>query len=260
MMKLLGISVVGAAIVGAGIGLQRENGQKSASTSLQTSDAGPLRFRDAFEALCVNTCDTAVWADTQEIDGRLIGVASAYGRTGILLAQAQPRRGRVPKADVIARFPKVGSGARLIVSFEFLIPKGYPANSVHLLDVECADCAEGGNPGIRVYLRHGRLRVDRSKIGIEHAWTNDNALEVTPDTWHRVDLVATMSADDDVGMIAVDMDGARVLDGQGRTLLPERQPGFDRLQFGITATSNSVPAAVMFDNFDAAITPRAPAS
>ena len=193
------------------------------------------------------------WHDTQQIRGTVTFAESAFGKEGVMIAEAAPREGRVPKADLIYRFARQRAGTDITVAFSFLVPDGYPANSVHLMDLECASCGRDDNPGIRLYLRHGRLRIDRSKIGHTHAWTNEAAPTIETDRWYRVDLRAVMAADD-TGSLVVMLDGAEVLRANGATLLASEDPGFDRLQFGITATSNTTEAKVAFDFINARIT------
>ncbi len=180
----------------------------------------------------------------QEKDGRL-DVVPAPGRPGrALRARAAPKRDAVTKAAVIARTAPIRIGQRVTVRFDLYAPAGTPLNSLQLVDLECATCGEGGNPGIRLYLRRGRLRIDRSKIGIAHAWTNDAAPQLTPARWHRVQLDVLVGA---VGTARVTLDGREVLAARGATLLPGADH-IDRVQIGITANSNAVPATLLIDN------------
>ncbi len=211
----------------------------------------PLSLADNFDqGLCTGNCPGAIWYFRQEVGGRLSAVPDPRARGGVLLAEAGPRAGRVPKAALVARFPRIGGGQRLAIAFDVMIPRGRPVNSVHLLDLECADCGMSGNPGIRLYLRRGRLRIDRAKIGIEHAWTDDAAPQLEPGRWHRIEALVDL-APDDRGGARVQLDGRPILQARGRTLLSRRDAGIDRIQLGITATSNTVPAAALFNNFSA---------
>ena len=207
--------------------------------------AAPDRFADEFErGLCLGGCRGWNWAASQEIDGRL---AVAGGR---LRAETGPRGQRVPKAALIARPAKLPPGARARIAFSLMVPHGAPLNSVHLLDMECASCGESGNPGIRLYLRHGRLRIDRAKIGASHAWTNDAAPRLENGRWHRIDLDVTAGFGA-AGTLRARLDGRTVLDESGDTILRPTgaaAAGFDRIQIGITASSNPVPAAAFFDD------------
>lgn len=213
--------------------------------------AGPAALvvaRDDFErGRCVGACPGAAWAITQEENGR-VRVLRAPGRPGqALLAEAGPKRGRVAKADVVARTRFLPAGTLVTIAFDLRIPAGAPLNSLQLVDVECATCGEGGNPGVRLYLRHGRLRIDRSKIGVRHAWTRADAPRLAADRWHRIVWQLRLGAGED-GAARVTLDGREVLRAAGATLAPLPRPGADRVQIGITANSNPVPARAWFDN------------
>jgi hypothetical protein len=137
-----------------------------------------------------------------------------------------------------------------------MVPEGAPLNSIHLLDIECASCGEEGNPGIRLYLRRGRLRVDRAKIGVPHAWTNDTAAQLRNGRWHRIEMDVTAGFGS-AGGVRVRLDGNSVLEARGDTILRPSNgatAGADRIQIGITANSNVVPAVAFFD--DVAVTIR----
>lgn len=197
----------------------------------------------------------AAWSLAQQVDG-IVATAPAPDRRGrALRADAGPKRGdRVAKADVVARIAPVPRGGRLRVAFDLRIPAGYPRDSLQLADLECAACGEGGNPGIRLYLRRGRLRIDRSKLGIAHAWARDDAPVLAPDRWYRIVLDLTVSDRDD-GAARVSLDGRVVLAATGVTA----RARIDRVQIGITANSNPFPARLFVD--DVAVTvsrPRPP--
>lgn len=205
----------------------------------------PDAFDDGFDhGLCLGGCRGWNWATSQQIDGSLKVM------NGGLRAQTQARGAKVPKAALIARPAKLSPGATMRIAFFIMVPRGAPLNSIHLVDIECATCGEEGNPGIRLYLRHGRLRIDRSKIGVRDAWTNDAAPQLRSGQWHRVELEVT-SGFGAAGRVRVRLDGATVLAAQGDTItrpLNGAVPGADRIQIGLTASSNAVPAVAWFDN------------
>ena len=142
------------------------------AAALAHSQTEPQRgsFADDFDrGLCVGNCPDAPWAIKQEVRGS-VRAAPAPGRPGqVLLARAAPKAGGVAKADVVARLAPLPPGTDITIAFDLRVPATTPLDSLQLVDLECATCGEGGNPGIRLYLRRGRLRVDRSKIGIAHA-------------------------------------------------------------------------------------------
>ena len=230
------------AMVGAGLSAV------AVAAALAAAPAPLADFVEDFErGLCLGRCAGAHFAIVQQVRGR-VRVLPAPARAGrALLAEAGPKAGgQVAKADVVARFARLPAGTRVRVAFDLRLPAGTPRNSLQLVDLECATCGEGGNPGIRLYLRRGRLRVDRSKIGVAHAWTRDDAPQLRAGTWHRIRWDVTLDAQD--GATRVTLDGQEVLAARGATLAQLPIEGADRVQIGITANSNPVPAQAWIDN------------
>lgn len=210
--------------------------------------------RDDFErGLCVSPCRGAAWAITQEQNGR-VQVARAPERRGLaLLAEAGPKqRGAVSKADLVARTRFLPAGTVLTIAFDLNIPAGAPLDSLQLVDVECASCGEGGNPGVRLYLRRGRLRIDRSKIAIRHAWARDDATQLVAGRWHHIVWQLRLGGEE-AGAARVLLDGREVLRASGATVAPLARRGADRVQIGITANSNAMPARAWFDDVSVTI-------
>ena len=209
----------------------------------------PDAFGDNFErGLCVGGCRGWKWAASQQIDGSLSVVAGRGGK--VLRARTGARGSRVPKAALIARPVILRPGATVRISFLVMVPEGAPLNSIHLVDLECASCGEAGNPGIRLYLRHGRLRIDRSKIGERSAWTDDTAPQLRHKQWHRIALDIAVGFGD-AGGVRTYLDGKTVLEARGDTLIRPQgsaAAGADRIQIGLTANSNAVPAMAYFDD------------
>jgi len=220
----------------------------AAAVTRSNAQADGASFSDSFDrGLCVGRCATSPWAIAQQIRGS-VRAAPAPARAGLaLFAHAEPKADGVAKADVVARLRPVGPGRRISVAFDLRIPAGTPLDSLQLVDLECATCGEGGNPGIRLYLRRGRLRVDRSKIGIAHAWTRDDAPTLANDRWHHIEWQVGVAADDR-GATCVSLDGREVLAARGATAAALPRVAIDRVQIGITANSNAVPATAWFDN------------
>jgi hypothetical protein len=220
-------------------------------TSAAFGGSSPDAFADDFgRGLCLGGCKGWNWATSQQIDGELEVIG------GRLRAQTQARGKRVPKAALIARPAKLAPGSTARIAFSVTVPQGGALNSIHLLDIECASCGEEGNPGIRLYVRHGRLRIDRSKIGVRDALTNDAAPQRRHGRGHRVELDFTAGFGA-AGRVRARLDGATVLEAQGDTIVRPSggaAPGADRIQIGITASSNAVPAVAWFD--DIAVTIR----
>lgn len=208
----------------------------------------PFSRADTFNAgLCTGSCPGAIWAIRQEVNGT-VSAAPAPGRTGLALyAQAAAKGAGVAKADIVFRSGPMPVGTVVTTAFDLYIPAATPINSMQLLDLECATCGEEGNPGIRLYLRNGRLRIDRSKIGIANAWVRDNATVLTPNRWHRIVMAVRVGLEDS-GAARVTLNGQEVLAAQGATIMPLPLQHIDRVQIGITANSNPVPVSLYFDN------------
>lgn len=213
----------------------------TAALALVGGAAGrPFGFSDDFDRGI-----GATWALRQQEQG-VVDTIRAPGRAGLAMrARAGGKTARVTKAALVARTVPMTIGETARVGFDLYVPAGTAPNSLQLVDLECATCGEGGNPGIRLYLRRGRLRIDRSKIGVEHAWTDDTAPQLANDRWYRVGLEVRLGAVD--GAARVTLDGRTVLTGRGDTLLPGSDHA-DRVQIGITANSNPTPATLYLDN------------
>lgn len=160
--------------------------------------------------------------------------------------EAGPKRRKVGKAALILPFETLRPGDRLEVRAQIMLPEGAPLNSVHLMDVECKHCGQRGNPGVRLYLRDGRLRVDRKKIGERHAWAFDAASRLPAGRWVEVTWTLQLGLSGDPTLSLVGIDGQAVLRNRGRNLpdVPRPQAGVDRLQIGVTANSNDRAAVV----------------
>lgn len=178
----------------------------------------------------------------QRQDGT-VACAEAPGGGEALLLRAGPKGARVGKAAVILPFAPLSRG-RVTAEAQVFFPEGAPLNSVLLMDMECKRCGLPGNPGLRVYLRDGRLRIDRAKIGERHAWTNPEGPLLEPGRWHRITWELTLSEGED-GAARIWLDGALALEATGRTLpLGGRRAALDRVQIGLTANSNPEPVQI----------------
>ena len=173
---------------------------------------------------------------------------SASGKSG----------GRVGKAHLIYRFEPASLGSRIVMQGRFLFPKDSFIDSVILMDLECASCGLDTNPGVRLYLREGRLRVDRSKIGIKQSFLPVTPTAVTFEEWHRI-LWVVVLGDDTAGSSQVYLDDALVINAKGTTVLLQQvvdtiAPGLrvlsqvDRFQIGLTANSNLRGSSLMLDD------------
>lgn len=166
--------------------------------------------------------------------------------------------GRVGKAHLIYRFDPVSIGRRIVMEGRFFFPQGSLLDSVILMDLECASCGLDTNPGVRLYVREGRLRVDRSKIGIKQPFLPVVPTALTFDAWHRIVWVVVLG-DETTGSSQVYLDDALVVDAKGTTVLLQQVVDkiasglnvlsqMDRFQIGLTANSNRKGASLMLDD------------
>ncbi|MEB2311734.1 MAG: hypothetical protein OZ921_05545 [Sorangiineae bacterium] len=165
---------------------------------------------------------------------------------------------QVGKADLIVAYPAIGAGHRVVASGRFFFPADSSLDSLILMDIECASCGLDTNPGIRLYLRDGALRVDRSKIGLTDAFLPTSPTLVTTGTWHSLVWQVTLGIGD-AGRSDVYLDGVQVMSATGTTLISQAiidqvAPGItvkeraDRLQIGLTANSNPTSQTLFLDD------------
>jgi len=160
--------------------------------------------------------------------------------------RAGPKRGKVGKAALILPFDTLRPGDRLEVRAQIMVPEDAPQSLLHLMDVECKYCGQKGNPGVRLHLRDGQLRVDRKKIGERRVWALDNATRLPAGRWVEVTWTLQLGLGGDPTLSLVRLGGQAVLRNRGRNLpdVPRPRAGVDRLQIGVTANSNDRPAVV----------------
>jgi hypothetical protein len=232
----------------------------AATLAAAAAQLGPADFTDGFD---VDLGDRSPWQFEQLLHGGEIEVVEDPTEPGNRIAAMRTggKRGEVAKAALVHRFDPVTAGT-LHMSARVRFPAGAPMDSVILMDLECASCGLDTNPGLRLYLRDRRLRVDRSKIGLEHALVPSVDLRLEPETWHRIDWFVRLGRAES-GETWVLLDGTEVLRGSGPTMLTqavmdqiadiEVREQIDRFQIGITANSNRGPAELMIDDVSLAL-------
>jgi len=170
---------------------------------------------------------------------------------------------QVAKAHLVHRFDPVGIGTRVTMDARFYIPPGGFVDSVILMDLECASCGIDTNPGVRLYLRDGRLRVDRSKIGYPDAFLPIAHTPLKAGKWYRI-VWKVMLGDDVTGWSSVHLNGMKVLNAMGAAVLLQEvvdklasgltvRSQMDRFQIGITANSNATGTALLVDDMRFAV-------
>ncbi len=215
-------------------------------------------FADDFEA-GLSVGKPGGWSLTQIQRGAVTRITrpGEAGSWAVQFTAGAKQGGKVGKADLVKRFDPIGVGQTISVSADFYFPAGTPRNSIVLMDMECGSCGLDTNPGVRVYLRDGRLRVDRSKIGIKDAFMPSVDHQVGPDKWHRIEWRSTLGKDA-AGLTEIFLDGRRVVSASGTNLIDQEiinrlasitiKERVDRVQLGLTANSNLQPATLLMDN------------
>ncbi|WP_264212625.1 hypothetical protein [Leisingera thetidis] len=173
------------------------------------------------------------------------------------LTAGPKKKGKVGKADYVHRFEPLPAGSVILMQARIYFPPGMPLNSVILMDLECASCGLETNPGIRLYLRRGLLRVDRSKVGIKQPFLPTVPRVMTAGVWHELSWQVTLGAGED-GRSLVTLDGEVISDARGTTMLTQEivsrhmdvtvREQADRFQIGLTANSNPQAAEMLLDD------------
>lgn len=166
----------------------------------------------------------------------------------VLLFRTDAAGSKVAKSDLSTGFDPVSDGATVTLKMGFKIPAGSPTSSIYLADFESNNSSTGTNPGIRIQLRDGIIRVDRAKIGESTFWKADQDAPLQTDKWHSLKVVM-VPGDAATGHVKVFLDGAVVVNQHGATrLTSEALAGFgltatggeiDRVQVGLTANANT---------------------
>lgn len=198
------------------------------------------------------------FAAEQKQDGSIkLAADPKQASNQVVRLTAGPKGRRVGKGALIHRFAPIGIGNYVEMSARFFVPEGGKTNSVILMDLECASCGLDTNPGLRLYLRDGRIRIDRSKVGVKEPFYPRVDHKVSPERWYlirwRVDL-----GDTALGQSEVYLDGKRVLNDRGVTVLTQRivsqladikvKEQVDRFQVGLTANSNKSSTELLVDD------------
>ena len=162
------------------------------------------------------------------------------------------RAGSISKSTLNVGFEPVDAAGIIAVEMDFMIPDGYPTDQIFLADFESGNANIGTNPGVRIYLRDGMIRVDRAKIGLDETWVADHA-PITTGEWFSLRAIVT-AGDDDVGKMQIYLNGQLVLEENGSTVLTQSvmdqfnltlEGGeLDRVQLGLTANNGPNEASV----------------
>lgn len=244
-------SFVGAALLAAVFGAQPGMAQpRGCNNADLLSNFETGRLASGFAKTQNQRGDLEVVADPAR-PGNHVAFLSADRKRSMM-------RKKVGKAALIHRFSPLPKGTSLVMAADFYIPKGSSNTSIILMDLECASCIDIAQPGIRLYLKQGRLRVDLSKIGLKHPYDPQVAHQIVPGRWYNIEWRVTVGAGQG-GSSEVYLDGKLVNQARGNTLLTQKvasglQKGLvvkeqvDRFQVGMTANSNKSRSDLLMDN------------
>jgi len=163
------------------------------------------------------------------------------------------KSGRVGKAYVTKNFPPVKRSEIVEAQGTYLIPELPENGSVYLMDLECRNCGLNTKAGIRLLVRNGLLRVNRSKIGQKKDFLPKTMQRIPVGEPFTLRMRLRLGATD--GETEVFFNGERVIHGVGINMplrrVAERygveltQEQYDYVQFGITANSARRPVEVL---------------
>jgi hypothetical protein len=173
---------------------------------------------------------------------------------------AAPKTDRVGKAYVTKNFPAVTRGEVVEAQARYLIENIPETGSIYLMDFECRYCGPKGKAGIRLLLNNGRLRVNRTKLGLGQDFVSTVPRAVPAGKPFTLAVRLLLGGED--GETTVLVDNQPVLHAVGINMplrkvaaqqgLELKQEQLDYVQFGVTA--NSTPDTVRLLFTDAAIT------
>lgn len=165
--------------------------------------------------------------------------------------------GTMAKSAFSISVPSTGSDGVIVTEFDFKIPEGQPVNSVFIADFESANANIGQNPGVRIQLDDGMIRVERGKIGYDDPWYGTEDAQVLQGEWNALRVELT-PGDEDSGAIKVYLNGNLIIEETGATMITQdvlagtgitlEGGEIDRVQVGLTANANSTDAAVAVRN------------
>lgn len=166
---------------------------------------------------------------------------------------AGPKQSTLGKAASIHRFDPLANADTLVLSTDFMIPVGSPVDSIMIADFESANASVGTNPGIRISLRDGFIRVDRTKIGEPDIWYAAQSDAIESGQWYDLKVEFNPGVGSGGG-IRIFLDGELILDQVGTTVITQDAlagtgvtltgGSIDRVQVGITANSTNKPASI----------------
>ena len=91
----------------------------------------------------------------------------------VTLMRAGSAGSKVGKSTYSTAINTTDNSGLVTAEFDFMIPDGMPTSHIYLADIESKAASSGYNPGVRIQVRDGIIRVERGKIGIKELWPAD---------------------------------------------------------------------------------------
>ncbi len=226
------------------------------SKQIQSGDSWDYTFAEDFEAQ--TKYGTGFWKTKQLQRGSMALVDDPQGSSNrTALFRAGNKSFKVGKAALIKKVDPITHGDELTVTARFYFPSESPLDSVILIDKECSICGLDTNPGMRLYVRDARLRLDPSKIGYKESINQNVEHKLELDRWHTV-VWRSVLGTGSKGIDQVFVDGVMVIDSQHTNVITQEIADaynlmltgeyIDTVQIGITANSNSKTTELLVDD------------
>lgn len=174
---------------------------------------------------------------------------------------ADRKSNRVGKAFVTKNFPAVKAGDIIEAKARYFIERVPQDGSLYLMDIECRSCGPQWQPGIRVHVRQGQLRVNRSKLRLKKDFVASNTTSIP--TGKGFELSMRLRLGEEAGETVIAIDGRPVIEERGVNMPLEHifatqnlelaEEHLDYVQFGVTANSGSSEAEVLFSDAEVKI-------
>ncbi|WP_052249042.1 heparin lyase I family protein [Leisingera sp. ANG-Vp] len=167
----------------------------------------------------------------------------------VTLMRAGSAGSKVGKSTYSTAINTTDNSGVVTAEFDFMIPDGMPTSHIYLADIESKAASSGFNPGVRIQVRDGIIRVERGKIGIKELWPADMD-ELETGRWYSLKVELRPGRGDD-GEVRVYLDGQKVVDENGQTVdTTSSNSWIDTVQVGLTANVNDYDAALAVRNIE----------
>ena len=150
----------------------------------------------------------------------------------------------------------------VVVEFGFLIPDGGQLSSIMIADLESSSANVGTNPGVRINMQDGFLRVDRSKLGVEEPWYTQQTEPIQTGQWNDIEIRMVPGLGQD-GVLEIYLNSELILRESGDNILSsevmaqfgitEPDTQLDRVQVGLTANSNEVATSIAIRDLEISV-------